>query len=98
MGSHRDNLLRSIADTVADYRKGEVDPITPSHVDRWVKQFEREDQMVILIEMDQILKRFYFSRGRVKKCYQNFLEKEVVGIESGIICKIVEMKAACPLW
>lgn len=64
----REELLASIAETTVDYREGDLDPPTPSHVDRWVRQFGEEVQLPILEEMDHVLKQTYFS----KRSYINF--------------------------
>ncbi len=79
MSSHRDNLLQSIASTVADYRQGEIEPITPEHVNKWVKQFDIQDQATILDEMDSILKRFYVSRKEVKEHLHTLLLSVIGG-------------------
>jgi hypothetical protein len=44
-------------------------------VERWLNQFETNDQPIILAEMDYIMKRFYFSRARVKECIRTLLKK-----------------------
>lgn len=64
--TERQQLLESIAETTADYRKGELDAPTPEHVDRWVQQFNPDAQMPILAELDHVLKCTYFSRSRVE--------------------------------
>ena len=64
--SNRNKLLESIAETIADYREGEVQRPTPEHVDRWVKQFDREVQKPMLDELDHVLKHTYFTKGTVK--------------------------------
>ncbi len=74
MPTQRTQLLESIASTIADYRQGEIAPITSAHVARWVNQFDAADQLTILTEMDALLKRFYFSRARIKAFYQMFLQ------------------------
>jgi hypothetical protein len=66
MTNQRQILLHSIATTVGDYRQGEIPPIDSNHVDRWVKQFAQfgfgdQEQIVILEEMEKILKSYYFS-------------------------------------
>ena len=77
-------LLESLASTIADYRQGEIEPITVSHVDRWLNQFDIDDQLIILAEMDTTMKRFYFSRVRVKAYVRNFVIKHVVGTNKPI--------------
>jgi hypothetical protein len=68
----RTRLLASVASIISDYRQGEIAPITPAHVERWLNQFERPAQMTILIEMESLLWRHYFSRARIKACFRKF--------------------------
>lgn len=58
-------LLESIADTITDYREGEVDRPTPAHVERWVNQFDAGVRLPILQEMNHVLKKTYFSKAKV---------------------------------
>ena len=81
---NRGMLLQSLAQTIADYRYSEIPPMTTSHIERWLNQFESEDQPVILAEMDALMKRFYFSRLRVKVCLSNFLKNDVIGSRDSI--------------
>ena len=67
--SKREQLLISIADTIQDYRAGEISKPTPEHVDRWIEQFDKKVQLDMLHEIDHILKQTYYSRERVS----NFL-------------------------
>lgn len=78
MDTPRSILLDSLANTIADYRQNEIAPITTFHVERWLNQFDAVDQPTILSEMDSIMKRFYFSRLRVKECIRNFLKESVI--------------------
>lgn len=66
ISTYRQNLLESIATTIADYRKDEIEPITPDHVNRWVEQFNIDAQLTILAEMDAILKKYYVSQQKAK--------------------------------
>jgi hypothetical protein len=66
ISTYRQNLLESIATTIADYRHGEIYAMTPDHVNRWVDQFNRDEQLTILAEMDRILKIYYVSRQKAK--------------------------------
>ena len=74
-----DVLLESLASTIADYRQGEIDSVTASHVDRWVNQFDADDQLVILAETDTIMKRFYLSKMQVKAHVRRFIHDEIIG-------------------
>lgn len=57
--------LNSIANTISDYRAGELPRPTAEHVDRWVKQFDKSVQLPILRELDHVLKHTYFARAAV---------------------------------
>lgn len=73
-------LLQSIATTVADYRAGEIAPIDPDHVERWIHQFDEEDRLVILQEMDRILQRYYLSRQKAIQLLEELLDtKDLFG-------------------
>ena len=67
--SERTRLLTSIADTIADYRAGEIAKPTPAHVNQWVSQFAQPLQQPILTEMQHVLSRTYLPRVAV----ENFL-------------------------
>lgn len=64
--AERDDLLESIATTIADYREGEIEQPTPEHVDRWVRQFDREHRLPILREMNHVLPKTYVSNAQMK--------------------------------
>jgi hypothetical protein len=74
----RYKLLESLANTLSDYRQGEIPPITPMHVEKWLHQFDPGDQMIILAEMDIIMRRFYFSKERIREYLRTFLSKKVI--------------------
>jgi hypothetical protein len=69
--NERSRLLESIADTIADYRAGEIARLTPEHVDRWIRQFESAVQKPLLSELDHVLSRTYLSRNYV----ENYLSR-----------------------
>lgn len=78
--SERSNLLESLAETIVDYREGDIETRTPQHVDRWVRQFEKSTQLPILREIDHVFKKTYFSRDRTKRFMASlFQTKELVG-------------------
>jgi hypothetical protein len=76
---HYHRLLESLTETISDYRQGEILPITPTHVEKWLKQFDLPDQPIILSEMASIMQRFYFSRTRVKECIRSFIKDHLIG-------------------
>lgn len=63
--SGRKRLLKSISDTIADYREGDVPRRTPKKVERWVSQFPEEAQDSILAEVDHLLSKTYVSRDNM---------------------------------
>lgn len=81
--TERYDLLTSITQTIADYRAGDLDAPTPEHVDRWLSQFDPAIQLPMLREMDHVLKRTYFSLGRVTDFLKGLSETEkLVGNDS----------------
>lgn len=84
MNTNRSILLKSLANTISDYRQRDIPSITPIHVERWLKQFDFADQPIILAELDSIMKRFYFSRLRVKECVRTFLRDTIIGAHDPI--------------
>lgn len=84
----REEYIKYIAGIIQDYRSGEIEKITPSHVDKWIKQFKTDDQVTILQEMYHILKQYYLSREDVKKYVKRFLSnKGLFGIDPKIFLK-----------
>jgi hypothetical protein len=65
--SKRSSLLESIATIIADYRDGEIETLTPAHVDRWIQQFDTAVQEPILAELDHVFKQTYLSKTRVMR-------------------------------
>jgi hypothetical protein len=68
--SERNRLLQSIANTITDYRAGEIPTPTPAHVERWIGQFASPVQQPILAEMEHVLARTYLPKTKV----ESFLE------------------------
>lgn len=78
MDTKHNILLKSLAHTLSDYRQSEIPPITPIHVEIWLKQFDFADRSIILAELDSIIKRFYFSYTRVREYIRTFLKKFII--------------------
>lgn len=60
--AERQQLLTSIAASMADYRTGEVRKPDAAHVGKWINQFDYAVQLPMLREMDHVLKKTYFTR------------------------------------
>ena len=65
--TERSDLLTSIANTVKDYRAGEIPEPTPDHVDRWIRQFEDDVQVPMLRELNFVFKRTYVSKYKARQ-------------------------------
>jgi hypothetical protein len=69
----RQSLLESVAQTISDYRAGQLPLIDAPHVERWIGQFDEAVRDPILTEMGHVLKQTYLPKPAVKK----FLERLV---------------------
>lgn len=67
MTKRRPELLQNIANTIADYRTGEIAAPTPEHVDRWVEQFGPDVQESILAELDHVLSKSYVTKDDIQE-------------------------------
>ncbi len=65
------DLLSSIANTLQDYRAGDLPTPTPDHVERWVRQFDADVQVPLLTELDHVLEKTYFTREAVRHFFAN---------------------------
>ena len=65
--SEREELLKSLSETIKDYRVGETSEPTPDHVARWVDQFDASVRLPILKEMDHVLTQTYLPKKSVQK-------------------------------
>ena len=74
--TERQQLLESIATTIADYRAGDLAAPTPEHVDRWIRQFDPDAQLPMLRELDHVLTSTYFSRRRVTQFLSGLLRND----------------------
>ena len=75
--NERSKLLVSIANTIKDYREGEIaHQPTPDHVDQWVYQFDNTVQVPLLRELDYVLKKTYFSKSYVSRFFENLIDHE----------------------
>jgi hypothetical protein len=73
--AERQRLLSSIAETIADYREGEIALRNPGHVQRWVEQFDCGVRDALLEEMDHVLRRSYISRRGTLASLERLVER-----------------------
>lgn len=71
--STRNELLESIADTIKDYRRGEIEQPDAAHVEKWVKPYPADVQLPILSELDHVLKHTYLNRDTVMSFLNNLI-------------------------
>jgi len=57
-----DDLIASIAATIADYREDDLGAPSPDHVGRWISQFDVDVRLSMLRELNYVLGRTYLSR------------------------------------
>jgi len=72
------DLLKSIADTIYDYRAGDFPQPTSNHVARWIAQFDGEVQIPLLQEVDHVLKQTYFDKDRVVDYFNTRVKNEKI--------------------
>ena len=82
MLKERPELLASIANTIKDYRTGDLPEPTPDHVDRWIHQFEADVQVPMLRELDHVLRRTYFPRSRVRGFFESLIDNRSLAGEN----------------
>jgi hypothetical protein len=74
--AHISTLLESIASTIADYRLGEIAEPDASHVDRWVSQFDPGVKLLLLEELDHVLKQTYVSQADMTRFLGSLVTNE----------------------
>lgn len=74
--SERDDLLASVASEISTYRGGDLPEPTPEHVDRWLRQFTRAEQLPFLREFDHVIKQTFFTRKSVKRFLRRLVTSE----------------------
>lgn len=73
--SDRSDLINQIACQIRTYRLGELDyRLDECHVERWVSQFDKDEQDVVLQETNALLSQCYFSHGKVKQFLFDIIE------------------------
>lgn len=69
--------LVSIANTIKDYRLGEIPEPTPEHINKWINQFDMTVHLPLLQEIDYVLKKTYLSKSYIKRfLYQLITSRE----------------------
>src|SRR4051812_20361778 len=69
-------LLQSVADTIAGYRKGEISRPDAKHVELWLAQFPKDDRAPVLSEIAHVLKQTYISREEALNFIEHLISNE----------------------
>lgn len=78
--SERSKLLASVANTIKDYRAGELPQPSPQHVDRWSTQFDASVQVPMLRELAHVFQHTYFTKSQVSEFFAHQIgHKEIAG-------------------
>ena len=82
--AEQSQLQESIAETIADYRLGEIEQRTPDHVERWISQFTKDARVPILRELNHVLEKTYFKEERIVNFLDGLIKNE--GLTGGNNC------------
>ncbi|MYE45146.1 MAG: hypothetical protein F4X25_00010 [Chloroflexi bacterium] len=78
--AHSKEPVTALTEILADYREGEIPPLTGAHVERWVSQFDKGSQELLLQELSHVLRQTYFSRATVRSLLSSLVyTKKLVG-------------------
>lgn len=74
----KQKLLSAICEVIKDYRAGELEPRTPDSVERWLDQFDEDEdtKLAFLEEVHQLLSKTYFSKQRVEDFLLRLVQTE----------------------
>ncbi len=75
---NRSELLKAIASTICDYRKGEINITNPDHVERWINQFKSSAQNDLLKELHYVLSKTYYSQDRIRRFLSALISSEKI--------------------
>lgn len=76
--------IQAISDTIYSYRLGEVDPLTPEHVERWLSQFDIMSRPILASELRHIFSTYYLSKDKFIELTRSFLShSSICGNDNG---------------
>jgi len=79
--SKRSSLLESIADTISDYRAGEIEERTPEHVEEWINQFDEHVHLDMLVELDHVFRNTYIPKADVEEFLSTLIRNSKIAGE-----------------
>jgi len=69
---------RKIADIIEGYRDGEFGTYDSSHVERWIAQFDEDEQETVLLETLKILKKNYITADKFTQFINDLIKLDSV--------------------
>lgn len=69
---------RKIAEIIEGYRDGEFGTYDSSHVERWISQFDEDEQETVLLETLKILKKNYITAEKFTQFVNDLIESDSV--------------------
>ena len=72
----KDDIIKSIITTTADYYAFAGGVSVEAHIDRWLQQFDESVQLPLLTEIDYVLKTTYFSKNKIISFLRRIINSE----------------------
>lgn len=89
----REELAEAIAGEVADYRQGEIEPMTPEHVLAWANQFDLDDRNAVLAETARILDVRYISKAGAMEFLSAMIDRFTRDFAGGDVQRLLAQMA-----
>lgn len=70
-------ITKEILEIIQDYRKDDGLNLDTNHIVKWVNQFEKQDRLFLLNEVNHILRKTYFSKEKIVACFIDFIKSQV---------------------
>ncbi len=74
----KNDIIKSIIDTTADYYAFAGGVSVEAHIDRWLQQFDKSVQLPLLTEMDYVLKKTYFSKDKIVSFLRGIINSQKI--------------------
>jgi len=72
------DACNKIAEIISNYRDGEFGIYNSSHVKRWIDQFDKDEQQIVLLETLEILKRNYITQNNFIQFVNTLIDSNAV--------------------
>ncbi len=86
----KNDIIKSIIDTTADYHAFAGGVSVEAHINTWLQQFSESVRLPLLTEMDYVLKDTYFSKNKIISFLRGIINsKKIAGQDSCAFWKSV---------